>query len=64
MSTCLFDLTGRVAMVSGAASGMGKQMAIGFAEAGANVALADLNLSGAQETAAEIALMFYNFLQE
>ncbi|MGB1749652.1 MAG: SDR family NAD(P)-dependent oxidoreductase [Dehalococcoidia bacterium] len=57
MSTCLFDLTGRVAMVSGAASGMGKQMAIGFAEAGANVALADLNLSGAQETAAEIAAL-------
>ena len=51
MSHPLFDLSGRVAMVSGAASGMGKQMAIGFAEAGADLALADLNFSGAEETA-------------
>ncbi len=32
----LFDLTGRVAMVSGAARGLGRAMAIGFAEAGAD----------------------------
>ena len=53
MSHPLFDLSGKVAMVSGAASGMGKQMAIGFAEAGANVVLADINLAGAKTTASD-----------
>jgi len=57
MSSNLFDLTDRVAMVSGAASGMGKQMALGFAESGADVVLADLNLNGAKETAADIAAL-------
>ncbi len=51
MSSGLFDLSGRVALVSGAASGLGKQMAIGLAEAGAGVMLADINLPGATETA-------------
>jgi len=41
-------------MVSGAASGMGRQMALGFAEAGADVVLADLNLADAEVTAGEI----------
>ena len=50
----MFDLSGRVGLVSGAASGMGKAMAIAFAQAGADVMLADLNLPGAQETALEI----------
>src|SRR5690349_3607462 len=54
MSHPLFDLSGRVAFVSGAASGMGKQMSIGFAESGADVVLADINSVGAQETAHEI----------
>ncbi len=50
----LFDMTGRVAVVSGAASGMGRAMSIGFAEAGADVMLADVNLAGAEATAAHI----------
>lgn len=50
----LFDLTGRVAVVSGAASGMGRAMSIGLAEAGADVALLDINLPGAEATAAGI----------
>ena len=54
MSHPLFDLSGRVAMVSGAANGMGRQMAIGFAEAGADVVLVDINLPGAELTAGEI----------
>tara|TARA_B100000470_G_scaffold211396_1_gene190253 strand:+ start:1078 stop:1890 length:813 start_codon:yes stop_codon:yes gene_type:complete len=54
MSHPLFDLSGRVAMVSGAASGMGRQMAIGFAEAGADVVLVDINLPGTESTAGEI----------
>ncbi|MBT4142503.1 MAG: SDR family oxidoreductase [Chloroflexi bacterium] len=57
MSHPLFDLFGRVAMVSGGASGMGRQMALGFAEAGADIVLADLNLPGAKVTATEIETM-------
>lgn len=49
----LFDLTGRVALVSGAASGMGRAMALALAEHGADLLLADLNLAGAEQTAAE-----------
>ena len=51
MTHPLFDLSGRVAFVTGAASGMGRQMSIGFAEAGADVVLADINVPGAEETA-------------
>ncbi len=45
------DLSGRTAVVTGAASGMGKATAIGFGHAGANVALLDLNEHGAQKIA-------------
>ena len=50
----LFDLAGRVALVSGAASGMGRAMSIGFAEAGADLMLADINSEGMRQTADEI----------
>jgi NAD(P)-dependent dehydrogenase (short-subunit alcohol dehydrogenase family) len=50
----LFDLSGRVALVSGAASGMGRAMSIAFAEVGANLMLADINTEGMQDTAAHI----------
>ena len=51
----MFDLTGRVAMVSGAASGMGKAMATAVAEAGADVLLVDMNKEGLEQTARELA---------
>ena len=38
MPTDLFDLSGRVAVVTGAASGLGQAMAIGLARHGADVA--------------------------
>lgn len=57
MSHPLFSLAGKVALVSGAASGMGRQMAIGFAEAGADVLLADINLPGAERTSADITAL-------
>ena len=46
----LFDLSGKVALVTGAASGLGKMIAYGLARYGADVVLADADLSGAQKT--------------
>ncbi|MGO9469496.1 MAG: 3-hydroxybutyrate dehydrogenase [Isosphaeraceae bacterium] len=44
----------KVAIVTGSASGIGRRIAIQFAREGAKVAVADLNLGGAQEVACEI----------
>lgn len=49
----LFDLHGRVAVVSGAAQGMGRATALALAEAGADLALVDRNQAGAEATAEE-----------
>ncbi|WP_092109294.1 MULTISPECIES: SDR family NAD(P)-dependent oxidoreductase [Brevibacterium] len=46
----LFDLSGRTAVVVGAGSGLGQASAIGLADAGAHVVVADLNVDGAEET--------------
>ena len=54
MSHDLFDLSNRVALVSGAASGLGKAMATGLAEAGADLVLADINPDGLATTAKEL----------
>ncbi len=54
MTSSLFDLTGRVAIVTGAARGMGRAMAIALAEAGADLMLADLNTEGVRNTASHI----------
>lgn len=54
MPTNLFDLTGRVGVVSGAAQGLGRAMARALAEAGADVLLADRNAAGVEQTAAEL----------
>lgn len=51
----LFDLGGRTAVIVGAGSGLGQASAIGLADTGAHVVVADLNLAGAEETAALIA---------
>jgi len=54
MASSLFDLTGKVAVVSGAASGMGKAMSLALAEAGADLLLVDINEEGMQSTGQEI----------
>lgn len=50
----LFDISGKVAFVTGAGSGIGRDAARAYAEAGAAVALADLYPERAQETEAEL----------
>ncbi len=50
-----FDLTGRIALVTGAARGIGAAIASALAEQGADIAVADRNLAGARDTAEQIA---------
>jgi 3-hydroxybutyrate dehydrogenase len=47
-------LNGRTAIVTGAASGLGRHIALRFAREGARVGVADLNLAAADSTVAEI----------
>ena len=47
-------LTGKVAIVTGAAQGIGRAIAIRLADEGAKVALADIQLDSAEQAAAEI----------
>ena len=47
-------LTGKVAIVTGGASGIGRASAIAFAREGAKVVVADLSRSGAEDTARSI----------
>ena len=49
------SLEGKVGFVTGAARGIGKQTAYAFAEAGADIAIVDIDIETASETAAEIA---------
>ena len=53
----LFDLTGRVAVVTGTAQGMGRAMATALAEAGADLVLLDRNAAGNEATAHKLSQM-------
>ena len=50
----IFDLTGRNALVTGGGRGLGKAMAMGLAQYGANIAIVDIDLEAAQSAAGEI----------
>jgi NAD(P)-dependent dehydrogenase (short-subunit alcohol dehydrogenase family) len=54
MPSPLFNLTGRVALVTGGSKGLGKAMARGFAEAGADVVISSRHDDELREAAAEI----------
>jgi 3-hydroxybutyrate dehydrogenase len=49
------QLTNKTALITGAASGIGRAIAERFAEAGANIIIADINLDSAEKTAKTIA---------
>ena len=48
------NLSGKIALVTGAAQGIGRDIALGLAADGADVAICDVNLEAAQKTAADI----------
>ena len=50
----MFDLSGKFALVSGAAQGMGRATSLALAEAGATLMLADINGEGVNKTAKDI----------
>ena len=58
----MFDLSGRVALVSGAAGSLGKAASLGLAEAGADLVLADIDEAGVHRVASEIESLQRNAL--
>jgi gluconate 5-dehydrogenase len=53
VSASLFDLRGKVALVTGSTSGLGREMARGLGEAGATIVLNGRNAERLQETVAD-----------
>jgi NAD(P)-dependent dehydrogenase (short-subunit alcohol dehydrogenase family) len=54
MATDLFDMTGKVALVTGGSRGLGREMVLAFAEHGADVIIASRKLDSCEETAKEV----------
>lgn len=48
------DLKGKTAIITGAGAGIGRSIALTFAKCGAQVAIADINLAGAESVVKEI----------
>jgi NAD(P)-dependent dehydrogenase (short-subunit alcohol dehydrogenase family) len=51
------DMTGKTAIITGAAAGLGRATALKLAAAGGNLCLVDINAAGLQNTAAEAAAL-------
>ena len=50
----LFDLTGRIAVITGGSRGLGRQMALAFAERGADIVVASRKLDACEAVADEV----------
>lgn len=50
----LFDLSGKVALITGGSRGLGRQMALAFADAGADVIVASRKIEACEEVADEV----------
>jgi NAD(P)-dependent dehydrogenase (short-subunit alcohol dehydrogenase family) len=53
-ATELFDLTGRVALITGASRGLGREMALAFAAAGADIVISSRKLEACRAVAEEV----------
>lgn len=51
----MYSMNGKVAIVTGASAGIGRATALAFANEGANVVLADIDVERGEKTAAEVA---------
>lgn len=61
-STDLFDLTGRVAVVTGGSRGLGREMALAFARQGADIVIASRKIDACKAVAIEVEALGRNAL--
>jgi NAD(P)-dependent dehydrogenase (short-subunit alcohol dehydrogenase family) len=55
MDCSYLDFSGKIVLVTGGSRGIGRETALAFADAGADIAIASRKLEGLEEVAQEIA---------